>query len=80
MNIPRALCAAAISTGIALTGFVGAGVGEAKAAGPVDIATTKETPTPQPIPGVTLNHHDRKKVEKYLKRHPEIALPNAGAH
>ncbi len=74
MSIRRVLCAAALSAGVAVTGLLGV----ANAA--PDIATTKETPTPQPAPGVKLNHHDQKKLDKYLKKHPEIAVPHAGAH
>lgn len=81
MSVQRLLCATALSVCIALTSFAGAGTGLANASGPVSsIATTTETPTPQPTPGVKLNHHDQKKLDKYLKKHPEIAVPNAGAH
>ncbi|MEB3023304.1 hypothetical protein [[Mycobacterium] crassicus] len=80
MNAQRVLCAAALSVGVALTSLVGVGVAVANAAGPAYIATTKETPTPQPVPGPTLSHHDQKKLDKYLKKHPEIAVPNPGAH
>ncbi|WP_264069177.1 hypothetical protein [Mycolicibacter terrae] len=31
------------------------------------IATTKETPTPQPIPGGTVNHHDQKKFATWAR-------------
>ena len=80
MITARTLAAATIAAGVALTGIVGVGIGVAGAAGPADIAATKHTPTPQPVPGVTLNHHDQKKLDKYLKKHPDIAVPNTGAH
>ncbi|MEB3031101.1 hypothetical protein [[Mycobacterium] nativiensis] len=82
MNAQRVLCAAALSAGVALTSLVGVGAAVANAAGPAGIATIKEapSPTPQPVPGPTLSHHDQKKLDKYLKKHPEIAVPNTGAH
>ena len=77
MNIVRILVAAVLSASVAMGGLVGTAAGVANAA--TGFATTKETPTPQPIPGVTLDHHDRQKLEKYLKKHPEIAVPSPGA-
>lgn len=81
MSFKKSLYAASIAIGIGLNGLLGVGVTVADAAptaGHGSLATTKETPEPQPVPGVKLNHHDQKKLKKYLKEHPEVTVPNAG--
>lgn len=77
----RALSAAMLSVGIGLAGLVGTGVAVSTATpANTPFPTHKETPEPQPIPGVPpLSHHDRKKLEKYLEEHPELTVPNTGA-
>lgn len=82
MTVVRALPTAILAIGIGVAGVVGAGVAVATAA-PVTapFPTDKETPDPQPVPGLPpLSHHDRKKLEKYLEEHPELTVPNTDGH